>query len=102
MDVMILITGKEISVPKSRYPEVKRQYTLFKGRGDYRENYYKAQRTDQAACTMKEGFCSFSQTESMLCCKIADWVVQAVNGRIYEYEFLLCETGKQPGILWDG
>ena len=29
--VMVLITGKEISVPKSRYPEVKRQYTLFKG-----------------------------------------------------------------------
>lgn len=29
--VMILSTGKEISVPKSRYPEVKRQYTLFKG-----------------------------------------------------------------------
>ena len=29
--VMILTTGKEISVPKSRYPEVKRQYTLFKG-----------------------------------------------------------------------
>ena len=28
--VMILTTGKEISVPKSRYPEVKRQYTLFK------------------------------------------------------------------------
>ncbi len=33
--VMILTTGKEISVPKSRYPEVKRQYTLFKGRSDY-------------------------------------------------------------------
>lgn len=29
--VMLLTTGKEISVPKSRYPEVKRQYTLFKG-----------------------------------------------------------------------
>ncbi len=29
--VMILTTGKEISVPKSRYPDVKRQYTLFKG-----------------------------------------------------------------------
>lgn len=29
--VMILTTGKEISVPKSRYSEVKRQYTLFKG-----------------------------------------------------------------------
>ncbi len=29
--VMVLTTGKEISVPKSRYPEVKRQYTLFKG-----------------------------------------------------------------------
>ena len=29
--VMILTTGKEISVPKSRYPEVKRQYILFKG-----------------------------------------------------------------------
>lgn len=29
--VMILTTGKEISVPKSRYPEVKRQYALFKG-----------------------------------------------------------------------
>lgn len=29
--VMILTTGKEISVPKSRYQEVKRQYTLFKG-----------------------------------------------------------------------
>ena len=29
--VTILTTGKEISVPKSRYPEVKRQYTLFKG-----------------------------------------------------------------------
>lgn len=29
--VMKLTTGKEISVPKSRYPEVKRQYTLFKG-----------------------------------------------------------------------
>lgn len=29
--VMILTTGKEISVPKSRYTEVKRQYTLFKG-----------------------------------------------------------------------
>ncbi len=28
--VMILTTGKEISVPKSRYHEVKRQYTLFK------------------------------------------------------------------------
>lgn len=33
--VMILTTGKEISVPKSRYLEVKRQYTLFKGRSDY-------------------------------------------------------------------
>ena len=33
--VMNLTTGKEISVPKSRYPEVKRQYTLFKGRSDY-------------------------------------------------------------------
>lgn len=29
--VMTLTTGKEISVPKARYPEVKRQYTLFKG-----------------------------------------------------------------------
>lgn len=29
--VMFLTTGQEISVPKSRYPEVKRQYTLFKG-----------------------------------------------------------------------
>ena len=29
--VMLLTTGKEISVPKSRYPEVKRQYALFKG-----------------------------------------------------------------------
>ncbi len=29
--VMLLTTGKEISVPKSRYPEVKRQYMLFKG-----------------------------------------------------------------------
>ncbi len=29
--VMILTTGKEISVPKSRYPNVKRQYMLFKG-----------------------------------------------------------------------
>lgn len=29
--VMILTTGKEISVPKSRYQEVKQQYTLFKG-----------------------------------------------------------------------
>ncbi len=29
--VMVLTTGKRISVPKSRYPEVKRQYTLFKG-----------------------------------------------------------------------
>ncbi len=29
--VMVLTTGKEISVPKARYPEVKRQYTLFKG-----------------------------------------------------------------------
>lgn len=29
--VMTLSTGKEISVPKARYPEVKRQYTLFKG-----------------------------------------------------------------------
>ena len=29
--VMVLTTGKEISVPKSRYPEVKRQFTLFKG-----------------------------------------------------------------------
>lgn len=29
--VMILTTGKKISVPKSRYPAVKRQYTLFKG-----------------------------------------------------------------------
>ena len=29
--VMVLTTGKEISVPRSRYPEVKRQYTLFKG-----------------------------------------------------------------------
>ncbi len=28
---MTLTTGKEISVPKSRYPEVKQQYTLFKG-----------------------------------------------------------------------
>ncbi len=31
--VMILTTGKEISVPKSRYQEVKRQYTLYKGGG---------------------------------------------------------------------
>ena len=29
--VMVLTTGKVISVPKSRYPKVKRQYTLFKG-----------------------------------------------------------------------
>ena len=29
--VMTLTTGKEISVPKTRYAEVKRQYTLFKG-----------------------------------------------------------------------
>lgn len=29
--VMVLTTGKEISVPKARYSEVKRQYTLFKG-----------------------------------------------------------------------
>lgn len=29
--VMTLTTGKQISVPKSRYPDVKRQYTLFKG-----------------------------------------------------------------------
>lgn len=29
--VMTLTTGKEISVPKSRYAEVKKQYTLFKG-----------------------------------------------------------------------
>lgn len=28
--VLRLTNGKEISVPKSRYPEVKRQYTLFK------------------------------------------------------------------------
>ncbi len=28
--VLKLTNGKEISVPKSRYPEVKRQYTLFK------------------------------------------------------------------------
>ena len=28
---MVLTTGKEIAVPKSRYPEVKGQYTLFKG-----------------------------------------------------------------------
>ena len=28
---MFLTTGKEISVPKARYPEVKRQYILFKG-----------------------------------------------------------------------
>ncbi len=27
--IMTLTTGKEISVPKSRYPEVNRQYTLF-------------------------------------------------------------------------
>ncbi|MEY8326845.1 LytTR family transcriptional regulator DNA-binding domain-containing protein [Lachnospiraceae bacterium 54-11] len=33
--VMVLTTGKEISVPKSRYPEVKRQYTLFKGLSDH-------------------------------------------------------------------
>ena len=29
--IMALTTGKEISVPKSRYPQVKRQYMLFKG-----------------------------------------------------------------------
>ncbi len=29
--VLTLTTGKEISVPKSRYQDVKRQYTLFKG-----------------------------------------------------------------------
>ena len=29
--VMTLTTGKEISVPKARYAEVKKQYTLFKG-----------------------------------------------------------------------
>lgn len=29
--IMFLTTGQEISVPKSRYPEVKRQYILFKG-----------------------------------------------------------------------
>ena len=29
--VMTLTTGKEISVPKTRYAEVKKQYTLFKG-----------------------------------------------------------------------
>ena len=29
--VLILTTGKEISVPKSRYAQVKRQYMLFKG-----------------------------------------------------------------------
>lgn len=29
--LMVLDTGKELSVPKSRYPEVRRQYTLYKG-----------------------------------------------------------------------
>ena len=29
--VLTLTTGKEISVPKSRYAQVKRQYMLFKG-----------------------------------------------------------------------
>lgn len=29
--VMTLTTGKEVSVPKSRYPDVKRQYMLYKG-----------------------------------------------------------------------
>ena len=29
--VLILTTGKEISVPKSRYAQVKQQYMLFKG-----------------------------------------------------------------------
>lgn len=29
--ILTLTTGKEISVPKTRYAEVKRQYTLFKG-----------------------------------------------------------------------
>ena len=29
--VLRLITGKEISVPKSRYQEVKRRYALYKG-----------------------------------------------------------------------
>ena len=29
--VLTLTTGKEISVPKSRYAQVKQQYMLFKG-----------------------------------------------------------------------
>ena len=29
--ILRLITGKEISVPKSRYQEVKRRYALYKG-----------------------------------------------------------------------
>lgn len=29
--VLYLSTGKELSVPKARYPEVKRKYMLFKG-----------------------------------------------------------------------
>ncbi len=29
--VLYLTTGKELSVPKARYPEVKRKYMLFKG-----------------------------------------------------------------------
>lgn len=29
--ILRLNTGKELSVPKARYPEVKRQYKLFKG-----------------------------------------------------------------------
>ena len=42
---MVLTTGKEISVPKSRYPEVKRQYTLFKGAE--REGYTVGDKRDE-------------------------------------------------------
>ena len=35
--VLILTTGKEISVPKSRYAQVKRQYMLFRGESELKK-----------------------------------------------------------------
>ena len=43
------------------------------------------------------GFCPFSLIKSVLYCMKQDWVVQAVNGKIYEYESLLYEAGETGG-----
>ena len=70
--VMVLTTGKEISVPKSRYPEVKRQYTLFKGTGGKQRifflvlNYSLLFLADFLCCKWR--ICLFPKMMSLLFC----------------------------------